>query len=84
VHKHRRFSTLIVSHKDDECILTPAADSEKLKDALSNSINVEVLYYSGGKKAVSRPCQSQSAHGFFGIDDQVVSGISDFIKENSK
>jgi pimeloyl-ACP methyl ester carboxylesterase len=76
--------SLIVSHKEDECKLTPAVDSEKLKDALSNSTKVEVLYYSGGKKPLSGSCEPKSAHGFYGIEEQVVNDISDFIKDNSK
>jgi predicted alpha/beta hydrolase family esterase len=75
--------SLIVSHKKDECILTPAADSEKLKGALSNSVNVKVLYYSGGKYPDSKPCQPLSYHGFYGIENEVVRGIAEFIIENS-
>ena len=74
--------TLIVAHKEDGCDLTPAADAEKLKSAFTNASKVEVKYFAGGKMAISKPCQARSAHGFYGIEDQVVAAIADFIKAN--
>jgi dienelactone hydrolase len=76
--------TLIVSHQDDKCETTPPSDAPKLKAALANSPKVEVMYFSGGKKPKSKPCRARSAHGFYGIEDEVVSAIVDFIKANSK
>jgi len=76
--------TLIVSHKDDKCDLTPAADAPQLKEALANAPNVAVMYFTGGKKPKTKPCGPLSAHGFYGIEDQVVSAIADFIRSNSK
>ena len=75
---------LIVTHKEDGCDLSPAEDAPALKDALINSQKVEVLYFTGGKKAKSKPCQSLSAHGFYGIEEEVVKAISEFIINNSK
>ncbi|MBC2732924.1 MAG: alpha/beta hydrolase [Desulfobacteraceae bacterium] len=75
--------SLIVSHKDDKCSVTPPEDSDKIKSALSNSKKVEVLYYSGGKPPKSEPCQALSAHGFYGIEEEVVNDICKFIKETS-
>lgn len=75
--------SLIVSHKEDQCDVTPPMDSEKLKAALSNSSKVEVLYYTGGKKPEMEPCQPKSPHGFYGIEEQVVNDICKFIKDNS-
>jgi dienelactone hydrolase len=75
---------LIVSHKEDGCVLSPAEDAPTLKGALKNSQKVEVLSFTGGKKAESKPCESLSAHGFYGIEEKVVSSIADFIKTNSK
>ena len=76
--------TLIVSHQDDKCELTPASDAPKLKKALVNSPKVEIMYFTGGKRPKSKPCHALSAHGFYGIEDQVVTAIADFIKANSK
>ena len=75
---------LIVSHKEDGCVLSPAEESPALKDAIKNSQKVEVLNFTGGKKPESEPCQSLSAHGFYGIEEKVTTAIADFIINNSK
>ena len=75
--------TLIVSHKEDECELSPAKDAPDLEAELKNSKKLEVLYFTGGKKAVSKPCLPLSPHGYYGIEEDVVSAISNFIKSNS-
>jgi pimeloyl-ACP methyl ester carboxylesterase len=75
---------LIVSHKEDGCEITPASDAEKLKNALKNSPKVEIATFTGGKKPKSKPCQALSAHGYFGIEEPVVTAIAGFIKTNSK
>jgi dienelactone hydrolase len=79
-----KVATLIVSHENDGCEATPASDAPKLKAALKNSPKVKVLYFTGGKKPRSEPCQARSQHGFYGIEEQVVTAIADFIKSNSK
>jgi len=75
---------LIVAHKEDSCVLSPAEDASALKDVLKNSQKVEVVSFTGGKKAESKPCESLSAHGFYGIEDQVITTVVNFINNNSK
>ena len=76
--------SLIVSHKGDKCFATPASDAPKIKEAIVNSPKVETMYFTGGKRAIENECWGLSAHGFYGIEKQVVSSIVDFIKANSK
>jgi len=76
--------SLIVSHKDDKCFATPASDAPKIKEAIANSTKVETVYFTGGKKAIENECWGLSAHGFYGIEKQVVAAIVGFIKANSK
>jgi pimeloyl-ACP methyl ester carboxylesterase len=76
--------TLIISHREDKCEGTPAADAPRLKAALVNSPKVEVMYFTGGKKPREKRCRGLSAHGFYGIEDEVVAAIAGFIKANSK
>lgn len=76
--------TLIIYNKDDECDQTIPSNANKIKEALQNSSIVEVIFLSGGKKPLSEPCASMSYHGFYGIEEQLVSTISNFIKSNSK
>ncbi len=75
---------LIIAHKEDKCDLTPPSGAPKIKEALVNSPKVEVMYFSGGKRPLSEPCRSHSPHGFYGIEEQVITAIADFIKVNSK
>ena len=76
--------TLIVSHEDDMCHVTPPEGSEDIKDGLTNASKVEVKYFSGGDESTSKPCKAKSAHGFLGIEAEVVDYIANFIKVNSQ
>jgi len=77
-----KIPTLIVAHRDDKCKHTPPEGAEEIKNKLSNANRKEVKYFSGGKSPRSDPCKALSAHGFYGIEDEVVNAISDFIKSN--
>jgi len=74
--------SLIVSHRKDGCDITPAADAPKLTKGLSNARKVDVVLVDGGSPPRSDPCQALSAHGFLGIEGQVVARIVAFIKAN--
>jgi len=83
--------TLIVAHKKDKCPGCPPSGAPKIKEALINSQNVEIMYFTGGKKqelsviSLAPPgCRALTPHGFYGIEEQVVSAIAKFIKSNSK
>jgi pimeloyl-ACP methyl ester carboxylesterase len=74
---------LIVSHKNDGCEVTPAADGQKLAKRLSKSRKVEVAIVEGGKPPESdNPCEAMTQHGFLGIESEVVARIAAFIKAN--
>jgi hypothetical protein len=75
---------LIVYHEGDRCSGTPPSNAPQIKGVLVNSPRAEVKYFTGGKKPVTGPCQALARHGFYGIEDQVVSAIAEFIKTNSK
>jgi len=72
---------LIVAHKDDQCWVTPPSGAEDIKRKLVNAKKVEVKYFKGGSEPQSRLCGAL-AHGFFGIEKEVVAYISNFIKQN--
>jgi hypothetical protein len=76
--------TLIIAHKDDKCDLTPPDGAQKIKDALINSPRAEVLYFTGGAKPRSEACREKSPHGFYGIEEEVITAIADFIIANSQ
>lgn len=80
--------TLIVHHRDDKCWGSPPSGAQKVKETLQNSNQAEIMYFSGGKRPDSgklgKPCKPLSAHGYYGIEGEVVSAIANFIKGNSK
>jgi hypothetical protein len=75
---------LIVSHRQDACGMTPAADSPKLTGRLTNARKVEVVLLDGGDPPRSNPCGARSQHGFLGIEGVAVSTIARFIKANAR
>ncbi len=74
--------TLIVSHRNDGCDITPASDAPKLTKALTKSRKVDVVLLDGGNAPKSEPCQALAQHGFYGIEDRAVARIAQFIKAN--
>jgi pimeloyl-ACP methyl ester carboxylesterase len=72
--------TLIVSHRSDECDLSPAADAPKLVKRLIKAAKVETVLLDGGKPPQSDPCEAHAPHGYWGIEDQAVAAIVKFIK----
>jgi pimeloyl-ACP methyl ester carboxylesterase len=76
--------TLIVSHRDDGCRLTPASDASKLTARLTKARKVEVALLGGGDPPQSEPCEAKSQHGFLGIEANAVDTIAAFIKANGK
>jgi hypothetical protein len=76
--------TLIVSHRNDTCELTPAADAPKLGQRLTHASKVETALLDGGKPPQSDPCQAKARHGYFGIEAQAVNTMAKFIGGNSK
>jgi hypothetical protein len=77
-----KFPVLFVHHEKDGCKVTRPHEVSSLAKKVTNSSNVEVKMVSGGSQK-GDPCKPFSHHGFFGIEDQVVKYISDFIKKNS-
>ena len=76
--------TLIVSHVNDSCDITPAADADKLRKRLTNAKPVDVVLLSGGDPPKPASCEALSQHGFLGVEDEAVNAIAKFIEANSK
>jgi pimeloyl-ACP methyl ester carboxylesterase len=76
--------TLIVSHRNDGCDITPASDAPKLQTGLGAAAKAEVVLLDGGSPPASEPCEAKSPHGYFGIEDDAVGTVARFIKANLK
>jgi hypothetical protein len=69
--------TLIVHHRQDGCRLTqPAGVDPFIAWAHGKA---KVVWLSGGEDS-GNPCEADAHHGFAGIDGQVVSAVSGFVR----
>jgi len=73
--------TLIASHENDGCHVTPPEGAEEIAGMLTKAKKVEVKMFSGGDET-GRACKGSSYHGFQDIEEDVVKYISKFIREN--
>ncbi len=73
--------TLIVSHKNDNCKVTPSYQSPDIYNMLNNKIKKELIYVDGGDEE-GNACRGKSHHGFLGIENNVVNLITDFMDKN--
>src|SRR4051812_22430881 len=69
---------LVVSHKDDQCAITPAADAELLAASFAASPRSKHVIIEGGSPH-GDPCEAFSPHGFLDVEPQVVDVILDFV-----
>jgi len=70
-----RMPVLLVHHRRDLCHVTPPEDVPAIAARLRHATKLHTLLFAGGKPPESEDCQAKSAHGFFGIEEEVVDGI---------
>ena len=75
-----RVPVLIVHHRHDGCRSSPYAWAADAPRALTQAAAKEVLTYEGGSPPISEPCEARSAHGYLGLEPQVVSAIAAWIR----
>lgn len=69
---------LVIGNKKDECKFTSPASIEAFREWRGqDKLDVILL---DGPQGTGHPCEAQAAHGFVGIDDQVVRAVSEWIK----
>jgi len=75
---------LLVSHQDDACPCSPgiAAIGATLLVRFAGSSVKEHKIFTGGAAPLSGPCDARAQHGFFGIENEVVKTIADWIKSH--
>ena len=71
---------LVVGHKRDMCKYTLPASIERFQKWHGGKMDVILL---DGPEGKGDPCEAQSAHGFAGIDGEVVSTVTGWIKRRS-
>lgn len=70
---------LVVANSDDRCNVAPPQDAAKIAAALAHAPQVKLLNVSGGEQHSQRDCGSLSPHGYYGIEQSVVSAIAAWI-----
>lgn len=74
---------LLVHHKTDDCSVTPAFGVLSIARRLTRSPRVETRLFSGGTPSDGEACGTTSAHGFGGIETEVVGAIVDWMFANA-
>ena len=69
---------LLVHHRHDGCRLTPPSGPAQLRPLLKAAPRVDLVMLDGGS-GMGNPCEGRSAHGFWGIDDQVVATVTEWL-----
>ena len=70
---------LVVSHRDDACACSPAADADLVLGALTASWRKDKKIFAGGLAPVSGPCDARAQHGYYGIERSVTDFIMRWI-----
>lgn len=71
---------LITAHRNDGCAESNPANAEKLAAAFAQSPRVKTLVFSGGSSTPVDPCFAKTYHGYWGMEDEAVAAIAEFIK----
>ncbi|MDH3241905.1 MAG: alpha/beta hydrolase [Alphaproteobacteria bacterium] len=74
-----RVPVLLAHHEDDQCYVTVPDDVAGLAKEFTNAPGVTIRMYRGGKNYYGPDCGSRTAHGFRGIEKEVVADIAAWI-----
>jgi pimeloyl-ACP methyl ester carboxylesterase len=77
-----RVPALVLANQDDRCDVAPPAMAPKIAAAMSQDPDVKVAAVSGGVSQSSKDCGSLSPHGYYGIENQVVNLICDWMQSH--
>ncbi len=67
---------LVVGHQDDSCPGTPPSGVASIAEALTAADPVVQKIFTGGDPPQSQSCGPLSPHGYFGIEDEVVTTMA--------
>jgi hypothetical protein len=68
---------LVVGHKKDACPHTLVSSFEPFRKWHGGKVEINVL---DGPPGSGDPCEAQAAHGFVGIDGELVAAVTGWIK----
>ena len=76
--------TLITHHKEDSCENNPPFMVQVFTKFLPNETKREIRLFEGGGVRGSDPCKQGTHHTYYGIEREVATAITMFIKDNSQ
>lgn len=71
--------TLVMSHKDDACRVSSPRYMNDIVEKLKGSKRVATKIIEGGFPPKSGPCDALAEHGYYGVEPQATSAMTDFI-----
>ena len=74
-----RVPALVVANRDDACDVAPPSMAPRVVAAMVHS-KAEVSTVAGGVQRSTKSCGSLSPHGYYGIEDQVVDLIGQWLR----
>lgn len=77
-----RVPALVVANRDDRCDVAPPDAAPKIAAAMSASPDVRVLDVAGGTAKSGKACGSLTPHGYYGIEQDVVSRIVEWLDKH--
>lgn len=77
-----RSPVIIAAHENDECPISPPENAHRVANRLTSATAVAVRTYEGGREAIDGKCEPYSPHGFYGIENQVIDDIAEFIDQH--
>jgi len=79
-----KMPVLLVHNEYDQCSHTPYGEVPQILAGLKNSWKAELITFRGGSGTQGDPCDADSYHEFIGIEADVVSRVSVWIKETQR
>jgi pimeloyl-ACP methyl ester carboxylesterase len=71
---------LILADEGDSCPLSAPREAPRIQAALTHAVAVKIVTVSGDKAGPGGPCDSDSGHGFYGVENSTVNKIANWIE----
>ena len=72
---------LVIANQSDTCTASPPADAARILAALARAPRREFITFTSTELR-GDPCEAFSPHGYFGLEDQVIQRMADWITSN--
>jgi hypothetical protein len=76
-----RVPALVVANRQDQCKVAPPGNAPRIAAAMSASPSVKLLYVNGGEQHSKNDCGSLTPHGYYGIEQEVVTDIANWMDQ---